>query len=187
MSRRSWLVAVTAALAVAFVVAAGLVAAGADNGLTRTSTVVSGVPLTTLRRPMSTIRGPEWWWRTGSLPRRRSSNGLADTLARNGYVVVLLDFSGHGASQRRLDLDQLDPSGDLLGADLDVAVRHLRAQPGVDARRTVLSRALDGRRRRRALLGCHPDDRGHRSDLAGGPHYCAWRRRSATQSAVASR
>jgi len=65
-------------------------------------------------------------------------NGFADTLARNGYVVVLLDFAGHGASRRELDSGQLESSGGGLGADLDVAVRHLQAQPGVDARRTVL-------------------------------------------------
>ncbi len=53
---------------------------------------------------------------------------FSDSLARRGFVVVLLDFGGHGANLHRLDPE----------SDVDTAVRHLRSLPGVDPSRISL-------------------------------------------------
>src|SRR6185369_13766161 len=76
--------------------------------------------------------------------------GFADTLARNGFVVELFDFSGHGTNTRPLDLNNL-------GADLDVAVRHLRADPGVDPARIALVGHSMGAGAVVAYAAGHPD------------------------------
>src|SRR5262249_55608064 len=57
--------------------------------------------------------------------------GFADTLARHGYAVELVDLAGHGANTERLSDDALDH-------DLDVAVGHLRALPWVNDRQIGL-------------------------------------------------
>ena len=99
---------------------AGLIREG--SGLSQTSTVVDGVPLEVLRDP--------------GLPEHRSgiviAHGFggsaammrpyAQTLARQGFLVVSLDFSGHGTNLYPLPLD---PSR-RLQQDLAVAVSHLR-------------------------------------------------------------
>ncbi|MFG1922071.1 dienelactone hydrolase family protein [Cryptosporangium sp. NPDC048952] len=53
---------------------------------------------------------------------------FGDTLAARGYVVVLLDFSGHGANTQVRDLQ----------SDLDVAMAHLRGLRDVDASRVAV-------------------------------------------------
>jgi dienelactone hydrolase len=55
--------------------------------------------------------------------------GFGDSLARRGFVVVLLDFNGHGANTRT-------PAE--LSSNLDTAVRHLRSLPEVDPQRISL-------------------------------------------------
>jgi alpha-beta hydrolase superfamily lysophospholipase len=53
---------------------------------------------------------------------------FGDTLAARGYVVVLLDFTGHGANTRPLPdaAAGTDASTAALQRDLGVAVTHLR-------------------------------------------------------------
>ncbi|MCO1655671.1 alpha/beta hydrolase family protein [Pseudonocardia humida] len=103
----------------------------ADDGLRRVGTVVDGVPLETVSAGAATGRGPGVvvvHGFAGSTPLMR---GFADTLARSGYVVVLLDAAGHGRSRV--------PFGSVpLVDDLATALRHLRGQPGVDPARVGL-------------------------------------------------
>lgn len=65
---------------------------------------------------------------------------FADSLVARGYVVVLLDFSGHGANTRPLpdDTASSDASRAALDRDLDVALRHLRGLRDVDPARVGL-------------------------------------------------
>ena len=51
--------------------------------------------------------------------------GFADTLARRGYVVVLPDLLGHGASRRRLSTT--DGVGSNLNGASDIDVRAVSA------------------------------------------------------------
>ncbi|MFB9238009.1 dienelactone hydrolase family protein [Plantactinospora siamensis] len=71
---------------------------------------------------------------------RRLMTPLADTLARHGYVVVLLDFAGHGANPARLPGAGQDTGAGTaaLAADLDTAVGYLRSRPDVDPARIGL-------------------------------------------------
>jgi len=63
--------------------------------------------------------------------------GFADTLTRHGYVVALLDFTGHGANARPLPTD--DAGRDqALQRDLAAAVGYLRGRPDVDPDRIGL-------------------------------------------------
>jgi dienelactone hydrolase len=61
---------------------------------------------------------------------------FGDTLSAAGFVVVLLDFTGHGANPRRLPGSGAPP--EVLRRDLDVAVAHLRGLPDVDPARIAL-------------------------------------------------
>ncbi len=65
---------------------------------------------------------------------------FGDTLAARGYVVVLLDFSGHGTDTRPLPdgTASTDASAAALQRDLDVAMSHLRGLPGVDPSRVAI-------------------------------------------------
>ena len=132
VSRRAWSIVITALIAFVLVGAGVIGSVRADDGLSRTSTVVDGVPLTVIR---SVAADPEP--RPGAVVAHgfagsaRLMYAFGDTLARNGYVVVLPDFRGHGGSRQRLDIDALP-------ADLDTAARFLRAQPGVDPGAIVL-------------------------------------------------
>jgi hypothetical protein len=65
----------------------------------------------------------------------RLMEGFADTLVRHGYVVVLPDFAGHGASTGRLPSGDPDP---VLHHDLAVAVGYLRGLSTVDPSRIGL-------------------------------------------------
>ncbi|MEU8818972.1 alpha/beta fold hydrolase [Actinoplanes sp. NPDC048796] len=57
---------------------------------------------------------------------------FADTLAARGYVVVLLDFAGHGANSAART------GNAALQRELEVAVTHLRGLPDVDGARIAL-------------------------------------------------
>jgi len=65
---------------------------------------------------------------------------FGDTLAARGYVVVLLDFAGHGANTTPLPdaTAGTDASGKALQHALDVALAHLRSLPDVDPSRLAL-------------------------------------------------
>jgi dienelactone hydrolase len=118
-----------AGIAVACLVLGVVGLAGADAGQLRTRTVVGGVPLETVAPAGATAAGVVVAHGfAGSIALMR---GFADTLARRGITVVLLDFAGHGASTRPFDRAVLD-------ADLQVAVAHLRSLPGIDPARVAL-------------------------------------------------
>ena len=122
-------------LAVSVLAATGLWATlGADGAAVRRDQVVSGVPLHEVhpanlppgeRRPGVVVAH-------GYAGSARLMAPFGDSLAARGYVVVLLDFAGHGASNGRLDMDTT------LSDDLDVALTHLRGLPDVDPTRTAL-------------------------------------------------
>ncbi|MFB9317633.1 alpha/beta hydrolase [Cryptosporangium minutisporangium] len=132
---------VRAAVAVA-VVAALLAAAGvwllasAGGPTTRHHVVVDGVPLDVVRPAAATGRRPGVVVAHGFAGSARLMAPLGDTLAARGYVVVLLDFTGHGAHRSAL------PSGDdgvaARRSDLDTALAHLRGLPNVDPTRVAL-------------------------------------------------
>src|SRR5262245_59988989 len=112
------------------VVSGAIGTAFADEGLVRSTTVVDGRPLTTVRAADSAVSPrPGAVVVHGFAGSSRLMLPIADTLARNGYVVVLPDLSGHAANRHRL---RLDDRRDVLDADLAASVRFLRAQPGVD-------------------------------------------------------
>jgi dienelactone hydrolase len=136
------------AVAVVLVVLGGVASAQAGAGLRRTTTVIDGVPLTLVRPADDSTGHPAAVVVHGYAGSARLMQPFADTLARNGYVVVLPDLAGDGASTRPI----ADPS-----PDLDVAVRFLRAQPGVDAGRTVLVGHSRGADAVIAYAGMHQD------------------------------
>jgi dienelactone hydrolase len=110
---------------------AGLVTA--DKGIERRSAVVDGVPVETVRPANAGGRLPGVVVAHGLGASRQLVRGFADTLARRGYAVALVDLAGHGASTRPLPEGGDGPAADArLDRDLDVAVRRLRAMPQTD-------------------------------------------------------
>jgi dienelactone hydrolase len=103
----------------------------ADDGLRRAGTVVDGVPLETVTAGAAGGRGPGVVVAHGFAGSTPLMRGFADSLARSGYTVVLLDAAGHGRSRV--------PFGSVpLVDDLAAALRHLRGQPTVDPDRVGL-------------------------------------------------
>ncbi|MFI8804012.1 alpha/beta fold hydrolase [Micromonospora chalcea] len=137
-SRRTLACGVVALLAV---VLGALLLVRADAGLSTARATVAGVPLTEVRadggagdlRPGVVIAH-------GFAGSARLMRPLADSVARQGGVAVLLDFAGHGASGSRLPGAGRDDerARARLRHDLDVAVGWLRGRPGVDRDRIVL-------------------------------------------------
>ncbi|WP_192808824.1 alpha/beta hydrolase [Actinomadura montaniterrae] len=122
---------VVVAVVAAVVGGAGL--GTADRGIERRSAVVSGVPVEVVRPDGAAGRLPGVVVAHGLSASMQLMRGFADTLARRGYVVELVDLAGGGASRERLpDLGDGPAADARLDRDLDVAVRHLRAVPGVD-------------------------------------------------------
>lgn len=125
-----------AALALAGLGGVGL--ARADSGTVVRSLTVDGVPLLEVS-PAGAVTG-----RPGAVVAHGFSGsatlmrGFADTLAAQGYVVVLPDFTGHGRNPGRLPAGEPGTAVDPLQRDLAVAVRHLRALPTVDPTRIIL-------------------------------------------------
>lgn len=143
------MVVLLAALAVVLVTAGGVGSVRAGAGLIRTTAVVDGVPLTVVRLSATAPQPqPGVVVVHGLAGSARLMQPFADTLARNGYVVVLPDLAGHGASTRALS----DPM-----SDVDVAVRSLRDQPGVDPARIVLVGHSRGASAVAAYAGAHPE------------------------------
>src|SRR6185437_4729900 len=101
--------------------------------------VVDGVPLNEVH-PSGGGRHAGVVVAHGSAGSARLMAPFGDTLAARGYVVVLLDFAGHGANTTRLPdaTAGTDASGKALQHDLDVALAHLRSLPDVDPSRLAL-------------------------------------------------
>src|SRR5215467_12111343 len=100
MTRSTIAAAVTAVVALAL---AGFGTAGlirADDGLVRSAAVVDGLPTVTVRATNSGARAPGVVVAHGFAGSGKLMAGFADTLARNGFVVELFDFSGHGTNTR---------------------------------------------------------------------------------------
>ncbi|MET0493285.1 MAG: alpha/beta fold hydrolase [Actinoplanes sp.] len=113
--------------------------AGAGGSSTRQHTVVDGVPLDVVH-PAISERRPGVVVAHGFAGSARLMAQFGDTLSARGYVVVLLDFTGHGANTDPLP-DGSASTGDSTTAlqhDLDVAVTHLRGLSDVDPSRISL-------------------------------------------------
>lgn len=106
--------------------------AGAGGNAGRKHVVSSGVPLDEVHPAnlASGERRPGIVVAHGFAGSARLMTQFGDTLAAHGYVVVLLDFSGHGANRNPLPDD--NGTNDALQQDLSVAVAHLRTLPDVD-------------------------------------------------------
>ncbi|MEV4400864.1 alpha/beta fold hydrolase [Actinoplanes sp. NPDC049598] len=76
---------------------------------------------------------------------------FGDTLAARGYVVVLLDFAGHGANSEPRQ------GSEALQGELGVAVAHLRGLRDVDADRVALVGHSMGAGAVTEYAGAHPD------------------------------
>jgi pimeloyl-ACP methyl ester carboxylesterase len=110
--------------------------------------VVDGVPLTTVRAVSGDGRLPGAVVVHGFAGSARLMQPFADTLARNGYVVVLPDLAGHGSSTRPI----ADP-----GPDVEVAVRSLLDRSDVDHGRIVLIGHSRGAAAVTAYAATHPE------------------------------
>ena len=129
----------------ALVLLAGLATwllAGAGGETTRRHVTAGGVPLDEIHPPATATAGrrPGVVVAHGFAGSARLMTQFGDALAAQGYVVVLLDFSGHGANTRLLP-DGAASTGDsttALQRDLDAATAHLRALPDVDPSRIAL-------------------------------------------------
>jgi len=134
---------IAAALVAALAVGAAVwLLAGAAADLGRRHVVAGGVPLDEVhpaglpageRRPGVVVAH-------GFAGSARLMAQFGDTLAARGYVVVLLDFSGHGANTRPLPdaTASTGASTTALQHDLDVAMTHLRGLSDVDPARVAL-------------------------------------------------
>lgn len=146
MGRR--LVGALAGLAV-LLVAAGVVGSiRANEGLIRARLVVDGVPLTVVRPVGDSGPRPGAVVVHGFAGSARLMQPFADTLARNGYVVVLPDLGGHGAATAPLS----DPM-----SDVDAAVRTLRDRSDVDGDRIVLVGHSRGAAAVMSYASAHPE------------------------------
>ncbi|XVU21681.1 alpha/beta hydrolase family protein [Actinoplanes sp. CA-054009] len=143
-----------AALIAAVLGAAGLgFLASAGGAATPGRAVVAGVPLYEVhpaglkpgeRRPGVVVAH-------GYAGSAKLMTQFGDTLAARGYVVVLLDFAGHGANARPRT------GNAVLQDELDVAVRHLRGLPDVDSARVSLVGHSMGATAVAAYAAAHPD------------------------------
>jgi dienelactone hydrolase len=153
-------------LALAALLAAALGAvllAGAGHGLRRDHAVVDGVPLDEVhpaglapgeRRPGVVVAH-------GFAGSARLMAPFGDSLAARGYVVVLLDFAGHGADTRPLPDDSASTGSSTteLQYDLGVALAHLRALPDVDPARIALVGHSMGATEVTRYAAAHPEVR----------------------------
>ncbi|WP_030437683.1 alpha/beta hydrolase [Actinoplanes subtropicus] len=156
---RLWLVTTTVIALVAALLG-GLLLAGAGGSATHRHVTVGGVPLDEVH-PHDATGGPR---RPGVVVAHgfagsaRLMAPFGDTLAASGYVVVLLDFAGHGADRRPLpdDAAGTDASTEELQHDLDVAITHLRGLPDVDPDRIALVGHSMGASAVTRYAGTHP-------------------------------
>ncbi|HWS38150.1 MAG TPA: alpha/beta fold hydrolase [Actinoplanes sp.] len=129
----------TLLLLLVLLVGGGWLIAGAGQGTRREQVVSAGVPLEEVH-PSGAGRRPGVVVAHGFSGSAKLMAPFGDTLAARGYVVVLLDFAGHGANTGPLP-DQSASTGEstrTLDHDLDVAVARLRSLPDVDPSRIAL-------------------------------------------------
>ena len=151
---------VTLLVVLGIAAAAGLLAGAARNESHR-HVVVDGVPLDEVRPSVraTEARRPGVVVAHGYAGSARLMAPFADTLVAQGYVVVLLDFAGHGASTRALpDVgDRSDDASTVLQHDLDVALTHLRSLPDVDPARVAVVGHSMGATAVTRYAAAHPD------------------------------
>ena len=132
------------ALLLVVLVAAGAgvwLMAGAGGEADRRHVVVDGVPLDEVHPPIVPgLRRPAVVIAHGFAGSALLMAQLGDSLAARGHVVVLLDFTGHGANRRHLpdSAASTGASTDALQRDLGTALSHLRGLPDVDPGRVAL-------------------------------------------------
>jgi len=115
--------------------------AGAGGDSTRRHVVVDGVPLDEVHPPAAAgERRPGVVVAHGFAGSARLMAQFGDSLSAQGYTVVLLDFSGHGANTHPLPdgTASTDDSTAALQRDLAVATAHLRGLRDVDPSRIAL-------------------------------------------------
>ncbi len=100
--------------------------------------IVDGVPMELFLPLNSTSPAPALVVGHGFSGNRQLMYGFGYALARNGYVAALLDFAGHGLSNDRLPDGFNEAQYRKLAANLDVALRFVRARPEVDPLRVGL-------------------------------------------------
>ena len=141
-SRRSRRTTVAVVLAVLVTSLGGWLLTGKSGAATHRHVSVSGVPLDEVHPPGAAPgeRRPGVVVAHGFAGSARLMAQFGASLAARGYVVVLLDFAGHGASTRRLPdaTASTDTSTTVLQRDLGVATAHLRGLPDVDPSRIAL-------------------------------------------------
>ncbi|MET8151441.1 alpha/beta hydrolase [Actinoplanes sp. NPDC049668] len=131
----------TLLLLLVLAVGGGWLVLGAGHELRREHVASAGVPLEEVHPPASaSAPHPGVVVAHGFSGSAKLMAPFGDTLAARGYVVVLLDFTGHGANPQPLPDDAAGSSGSTsaLQRDLDVAVAHLRSLPDVDPSRIAL-------------------------------------------------
>jgi len=129
--------------------------------LSRRHVVVGGVPLDEVH-PAGTAtdeRRPGVVVAHGFAGSARLMTPFGDTLAAQGYVVVLLDFSGHGTNTSPLPdgAASTDASAATLQRDLDVAMTYLRGLPDVDPSRVALVGHSMGAAAATRYAAAHPE------------------------------
>ncbi|MEU4242675.1 alpha/beta fold hydrolase [Actinoplanes sp. NPDC026619] len=141
------------ALAALLVAAAGVwLLAGAGGSARRTHVVADRVPMDEVH-PAGDGKKPGVVVAHGFAGSAKLMAQFGDTLAARGYVVVLLDFTGHGANTR-----PMPPDDDaVLQRDLEAAVGHLRSLPDVDPVRISLVGHSMGAGAVTRYAAAHPD------------------------------
>jgi dienelactone hydrolase len=136
----------------------GWLIAGAGPDVRRTHVTSAGVPLDVVQ-PSTDGPHPGVVVAHGFSGSALLMAPFGDTLAARGYTVVLLDFTGHGASTRPLPDRAAGTarSTEALQRDVEVAVAHLRSLPDVDPSRIALVGHSMGAGAVTRYAAAHPD------------------------------
>ena len=114
-----------------------------SEGLTIVHDNVDGIPAT-IFRPVSAPRGPVVVVAHGFAGSQQMMQPIAETLARNGFVVVTFDFAGHVRNLGFLSggLRNLGASTKRLIADLTRIATYARALPDSDGRLALVGHSM---------------------------------------------
>lgn len=113
----------------------------ANAGISVSSTLVDGAPVR-VYRPADGTPAPVVVVAHGFAGSSRLMEPIAQTLARNGYVAVAFDYSGHGGNQAPLTGDITDPDGATRTLIADTARMAAFARPLGDGRLAVLGHSM---------------------------------------------
>ena len=132
--RSSWLLGI---VALVLTLPSVIALAGVDDGVTRATATVDGVPVTTLVADPST-RHPVVVVAHGFAGSAQLMDDLGLAIARAGYATVLLDFSGHGRNGTPLPTPGSDAETAALQQDLTAVVDWSVRQPWAAPARLAL-------------------------------------------------